>query len=33
MKFNQRAWLKPYVDMNNKLRTKAENEFEKISVS
>ena len=29
IKFNQRAWLKPYVDMNTKLRTKAKNQFEK----
>ena len=29
IKFNQRAWLKPYVDMNTKLRIKTNNEFEK----
>ena len=29
IKFNQRAWLKPYVDMNTKLRTEAKNQFEK----
>ena len=29
IKFNQRAWLKPYVDMNTKLKIKANNEFEK----
>ena len=29
IKFNQRAWLKPYVDMNSKLRIKANNEFER----
>ena len=33
IKLNQRAWLKPYVDMNTKLRIKANNEFEKISLS
>ena len=29
IKFNQEAWLKPYVDMNTKLRTEAKYEFEK----
>ena len=29
IKFNQEAWLKPYIDMNTKLKTEAENEFEK----
>ena len=33
IKFNQRAWLKPYVDMNTKKRMEAKTEFEKISLS
>ena len=29
IQFNQEAWLKPYIDMNTKLRTEAKNDFEK----
>ena len=29
IQFNQKDWLKPHIDMNTKLRKKAENEFEK----
>ena len=29
IKFNQRAWLKPYIDMNTKKRMEAKNEFQK----
>ena len=29
IKFNQQAWLKPYIDMNTKLRQKAKNNFRK----
>ena len=29
IKFNQKAWLKPYVDINTKLITEAKNDFEK----
>ena len=29
IQFNQEAWLKPYIEMNLKLRTEAKNDFEK----
>ena len=29
IKFNQKAWLKPYINMNTKLRKKAKNNFDK----
>ena len=29
IQFNQKAWLKPYIDMNTELRTEAKNYFEK----
>ena len=29
IQFNQKDWLKPYKDMNTKLRKEAENDFEK----
>ena len=29
IEFNHKAWLKPYIDMNIKLRQKAKNNFEK----
>ena len=29
IRFDQEAWLKPYIDMNSRLRTEAKNDFEK----
>ena len=29
IQFNQEAWIKPYIDMNTKLRKEAKNDFEK----
>ena len=29
IQFNQEAWLKPYIEMNTKLRTEAKNDFAK----
>ena len=29
IKFNRKAWLKPHIDKNTKLRQKAKNNFEK----
>ena len=33
IQFNQKAWLKKYIDKNTKLRKEANNELEKISLS
>ena len=30
IKFNQKAWLKPYIDINTKLRQTAKYNFEKL---
>ena len=29
MKFNQEAWLRPYIDMNTRLRKETKSEFDK----
>ena len=29
IEFDQSAWMKPYIDFNTQLRTKAKNDFEK----
>ena len=29
IQFNQEEWLRPYIDINTKLRTEAKNDFEK----
>ena len=29
IQFNQKAWIKPYIDMNTELKQKTKNEFEK----
>ena len=33
IQFNQKAWLKEYIDMNNKLRIEAKNDLDKISLN
>ena len=33
IEFNQKAWLKPYIDINNELRKVAGNDFEKTSIN
>ena len=30
IQFNQKAWIKPYIGMNNELRKQAKNDFEKV---
>ena len=33
IQFNQEAWLKPYIDMNTKLKKEAKNDLKKICLS
>ena len=33
IQFNQKAWLKLYIDMNTELRKEGKNDFERISLS
>ena len=33
LQFNQKVWLKPYIDMNIKLRKEAKNDFGKKNLS
>ena len=33
IQFNQKAWLKPYIDMNTKLRKEAKSDFFKLIIN